>query len=196
MKREREGERDAMVELKSVIKISALKDEHLYIKAPALVFNSQEELQEDFIQGRLEKDFIAVVRYQGPKSNGMPELHKLMPPLGALQDKGFKVAIITDGRMSGASGKVASAIHLYPEAVDGGLISKIENGDTIEMDIRNGTIKLLVDKEVLEKREVLAVELEKNRHGFGRELFSAIRENISSSETGATIFKLVGEENS
>jgi len=181
---------------KSVIKTSALKDEHLYIKAPALVFNSQEELQEDFIQGKLEKDFIAVVRYQGPKSNGMPELHKLMPPLGALQDKGFKVAIITDGRMSGASGKVASAIHLYPEAVEGGLISKIENGDIIEMDIRNGTIKLLVDKEVLEKREVKQIDLEKNRHGFGRELFSAIRENISSSETGATIFKLVGEENS
>lgn len=181
---------------KSVIKTSALKDEYLYIKAPAVVFNSQEELQKDFIQGKLEKDFIAVVRYQGPKSNGMPELHKLMPPLGALQDKGFKVAIITDGRMSGASGKVASAIHLYPEAVEGGLISKIENGDMIEMDIKNGTIKLLVDKEVLEKREVKQIDLEKNRHGFGRELFSTVRENVSSSETGATIFKLVGEEKS
>jgi|TARA_R110002033_G_scaffold29007_5_gene65321 phosphogluconate dehydratase len=180
---------------KSVIKTSALKHEYLYIKAPAVVFNSQEELQKEFVQGKLEKDFIAVIRYQGPKANGMPELHKLMPPLGALQDKGFKVAIITDGRMSGASGKVASAIHLYPEAIEGGLISKIENGDMIEMDVKNGTIKLLVEKEVLEKREVKQINLEKNRHGFGRELFSSIRENVSSSETGATIFKLVGEEN-
>ncbi|WP_419763610.1 MAG: phosphogluconate dehydratase [Arcobacter sp.] len=181
---------------KSVIKTSALKDEQLYIKAPALVFNSQEDLQKEFILGNLEKDFIAVVRYQGPKANGMPELHKLMPPLGALQDKGFKVAIVTDGRMSGASGKVASAIHLYPEAVDGGLICKIENGDMIEMDIRNGTIKLLVDDQTLKNREIKKIDLEKNRHGFGRELFSTIRENVSTSETGATIFKLVGEENS
>lgn len=181
---------------KSVIKTSALKEEYLYIKVPAVVFNSQEELQKEFVQGKLEKDFIAVIRYQGPKANGMPELHKLMPPLGALQDKGFKVAIITDGRMSGASGKVASAIHLYPEAVEGGVISKIENGDMIEMDIKNGTIKLLVEEEVLEKRDVKQIDLEKNRHGFGRELFSTVRENVSSSETGATIFKLVGEENS
>ena len=180
---------------KSVIKISALKEEYLYIKAPAVVFNSQEELQKEFVQGKLEKDFIAVIRYQGPKANGMPELHKLMPPLGALQDKGFKVAIITDGRMSGASGKVASAIHLYPEAIEGGLIAKIENADMIEMDVKNGTIKLLIDKEILEKREIKQINLEKNRHGFGRELFSSIRENVSSSETGATIFKLVGEEN-
>jgi phosphogluconate dehydratase len=181
---------------KSVIKTSALKEECLYIKAPAVVFNSQEELQKEFASGKLEKDFIAVVRYQGPKANGMPELHKLMPPLGVLQDKGFKVAIVTDGRMSGASGKVASAIHLYPEAIEGGLISKIENGDMIEMDIKNGTIKLLVDKETLEKREVKLLDLDKNRHGMGRELFSTIRENVSSSESGATIFKLVGEENS
>ena len=181
---------------KSVIKTSALKDDFLYIKAPAVVFDSQEELQIEFMKGNLEKDFIAVVRYQGPKANGMPELHKLMPPLGVLQDKGFKVAIITDGRMSGASGKVASAIHLYPEAIDGGLIAKIENDDMIEMDIKSGTIKLLVEKEVLDKREVKKIDLEKNRHGFGRELFSSIREKVSSSETGATIFKLVGEENS
>jgi len=181
---------------KCVIKTSALKDEYLYIKAPAIVFNSQEELQKEFVSGNLEKDFIAVVIYQGPKANGMPELHKLMPPLGVLQEKGFKVAIITDGRMSGASGKVASAIHLYPEAIEGGIISKIENGDIIEMDIKSGVIKLFVDKEVMKKREIKNIDLTKNRHGFGRELFSAIRENVSSSESGATIFKLIGEENS
>ncbi len=180
---------------KSVIKTSALKEELLYIKAPAIVFNSQEELQKEFTKGNLEKDFIAVVRYQGPKSNGMPELHKLMPPLGVLQEKGFKVAIITDGRMSGASGKVASAIHLYPEAIEGGVISKIENGDLIEMDIKNGTLNILLEDDVLEKRVANKVNLEKNRYGLGVELFSTIRENVSSSETGATIFKLPGEEN-
>lgn len=180
---------------KSVIKISALKEELLYIKAPAVVFNSQEELQKEFAKGNLEKDFIAVVRYQGPKSNGMPELHKLMPPLGVLQDKGFKVAIITDGRMSGASGKVASAIHLYPEAIEGGIISKVEDGDLIEMDIKNGTLNILLEDDILEKRVAKNINLEKNRYGLGVELFSTIRANISSSETGATIFKLPGEEN-
>lgn len=180
---------------KSVIKTSALKEELLYIKAPAVVFNSQEELQSEFAKGNLEKDFVAVVRYQGPKSNGMPELHKLMPPLGVLQEKGFKVAIITDGRMSGASGKVASAIHLYPEAIENGVISKIENGDLIEMDVKNGTLNLLLEDDVIKNRVAQKVDLSNNRHGLGVELFSKIRENVSSSETGATIFKLVGEEN-
>lgn len=179
---------------KSVIKISALKEDNMYIKAPCVVFNSQEELQEEFKKGKLEKDFIAVVRYQGPKSNGMPELHKLMPPLGVLQEKGFKVAIVTDGRMSGASGKVASAIHLYPEAVEGGIIAKIEDGDLLEMDIKNGTLNLFVEDEVLNSRKIKKPNLERNRYGLGVELFSSIRENVSSSETGATIFKLVGEE--
>ena len=125
----------------------------------------------------------------------MPELHKLMPPLGVLQDKGFKVAIITDGRMSGASGKVASAIHLYPEAIEGGIISKVEDGDLIEMDIKNGTLNILLEDDILEKRVAKNINLEKNRYGLGVELFSTIRANISSSETGATIFKLPGEEN-
>ena len=178
----------------SVIKVSALKDEQFYIKAPALVFNSQEELQNSFKKGKLEKDFIAIVRYQGPKANGMPELHGLLPPLGVLQDKGFKVAIITDGRMSGASGKVPSAIHLSPEAKEGGLISKIEDGDIIELDIKKGEIKVFIDDEVLNNREIKEVNLESNTHGFGRELFTAIRANISSAKEGATIFRLSGEE--
>ncbi len=119
---------------RSVIKTSALKPEQFIIEAEAIVFESQESLQTAFKKGELEKDFIAVVRYQGPKANGMPELHGLMPPLGVLQDKGFKVAIITDGRMSGASGKVPSAIHFSPEALDGGMLAKVKTGDTIRFD--------------------------------------------------------------
>ena len=179
---------------KSVIKTSALKEELLFIEAPAIVFETQEELQVLFKKGELEKDFIAVVRYQGPKANGMPELHGLMPPLGVLQDKGFKVAIVTDGRMSGASGKVPSAIHLSPEASSNGMIAKIETGDMIRFDVKNGKIELLIDDEILEKREIVKPNCESNMHGFGRELFSSIRANISSAENGATIFELPGEE--
>ena len=180
----------------SIIKTSALKKEQLYIKAPAIIFHSQEELQEAFINGKLEKDFIAVVSFQGPKSNGMPELHKLMPPLGVLQEKGFKVAIITDGRMSGASGKVPSAIHLSPEAIDGGLIAKIQDDDLIEFDVENGIINILLDKDVLEKRKIVKPSLDHNRYGLGRELFVNVRANVCSAKEGATIFKLVGEEDS
>ena len=179
---------------RSVIKSSALKDEHMMIEAPAIVFNSQEELQKAFKSGELEKDFIAVVRYQGPKSNGMPELHGLMPPLGALQDKGFKVAILTDGRMSGASGKVPSAIHLTPEATDGGVISKIKTGDLIKFDVENGVVELIIDALELENRIIELPDLSGNFHGFGRELFSSIRVNVGSAEEGATIFDLIGEE--
>ncbi len=179
---------------RSVIKTSALKDSLLYIEAPAIVFESQEALQSAFKAGELERDFIAVVRYQGPKANGMPELHGLMPPLGVLQDKGFKVAIITDGRMSGASGKVPSAIHLSPEAKDGGLIAKVCTGDIIRLDIEHGTMQVMVDDETLANRSVEAVDFTANRHGFGRELFATIRQNVGSAENGGSIFDLTGEE--
>lgn len=179
---------------RSVIKTSALKKEQLFIEAPAIVFDSQEALQSAFKEGKLERDFVAVVRYQGPKSNGMPELHGLMPPLGVLQDKGFKVAIITDGRMSGASGKVPSAIHLSPEAKEGGLISKIESGDMICMDIDRGEITVMVESSILKARSAREPNLSHNQHGFGRELFSTIRQHISSAEVGASIFTLPGEE--
>lgn len=179
---------------RSVIKTSALKDEHMVIKASAIVFNSQEELQKAFKTGKLEKDFIAVVRYQGPKSNGMPELHGLMPPLGVLQDKGFKVAILTDGRMSGASGKVPSAIHLTPEASEGGVIAKIKTGDLIKFDVENGVVELIIDETELANREIELPDVSSNVHGFGRELFSTIRANVGSAEEGATIFDLVGQE--
>ena len=179
---------------RSVIKTSALKDQNLIIEAEAAVFDSQEALQEAFKRGELERDFIAVVRYQGPRANGMPELHGLMPPLGVLQERGFHVAIITDGRMSGASGKVASAIHMSPEASHGGVLAKIHNGDRIRFDVQKGEVTLLVDTQTLEARTVELPILEGNRYGFGRELFSAIRASVKSAEEGAGIFESIGEE--
>jgi len=181
---------------RSVIKTSALNQSQMLIEAPAMVFESQEELQASFKAGELEKDFIAVIRFQGPKANGMPELHGLMPPLGVLQDKGFKVAIITDGRMSGASGKVISAIHVTPEAKDDGIIAKVQTGDIIKMDIENGVLELLVDEDILKNRESSKEKTSLSRFGFGRELFSNIRANVGSAEEGASIFDLVGEEKS
>lgn len=179
---------------RGVIKTSALKQNHLLIEADAVVFDSQEALQRAFREGELDRDFIAVVRYQGPKANGMPELHGLMPPLGVLQDRGFKVAIVTDGRMSGASGKVPSAIHVVPEAAEGGMLSKILTGDRIRLDVEKGELTLLVDYAELEKREPEEGDLSLNRHGFGRELFSAIRRSVGNAEEGAAIFDITGKE--
>jgi len=179
---------------RSVIKTSALKPEQFFIEAKAMVFESQESLQSAFKAGKLEKDFIAVVRFQGPKSNGMPELHGLMPPLGVLQDKGFKVAIVTDGRMSGASGKVPSAIHVSPEAADGGVLAKIEDGDMIRFDIENGVIELLVEDDVITSRESSNPDLSSNRYGFGRELFVSMRASVGTAEEGACVFDISGKE--
>ncbi|EIF51324.1 phosphogluconate dehydratase [Sulfurovum sp. AR] len=179
---------------RSVIKTSALKPEQFFIEAPAIVFESQEALQDAFHKGELEKDFIAVVRYQGPKANGMPELHGLMPPLGSLQDKGYKVAIITDGRMSGASGKVPSAIHFSPEALDGGLLAKVKTGDRIRFDAKKGEIMLLVDDRELKERTVDRPDLSGNTHGFGRELFVSVRQSVGMAEEGASLFDISGKE--
>ncbi len=151
-------------------------------------------MQKAFKDGELEKDFIAVVRFQGPKSNGMPELHGLMPPMGVLQDKGFKVAIVTDGRMSGASGKVPSVIHVTPEAKEGGILSKIKTGDKISLDLKTQSINLLINKDDLLARQNETIDLSSNFMGIGRELFTTISGNISDAEDGATIFKLPGEE--
>lgn len=178
----------------SVIKTSALKEAQLFIEAPAKVFHTQEALQSAFKAGKLHQDFIAVVLFQGPKANGMPELHGLMPPLGLLQDQGYKVAIITDGRMSGASGKVPSAIHLSPEALESETLRKIQDGDMIRFDVKNGELSLLVSDEVLDLREINCVSLQESHYGFGRELFSSVRKSVSSAKDGATVFKLVGEE--
>lgn len=169
----------------SVIKTSALPISDCIIEAPAVVFEDQHELETAFKNGELEKDFIAVVRFQGPKARGMPELHKLTPPLGVLQDKGFNVALVTDGRMSGASGKVPAAIHLTPEALDGGMISKIENGDIINLNCDTGHLTLLVDEETLAKRDTVQHVLNGHHIGMGRELFGFMRQNLSSADTGA-----------
>jgi len=179
---------------RSVIKISALKPEQMLIEGTARVFETQEALQEAFKAGELEHDFIAVVRFQGPGANGMPELHGLMPPLGALQDKGYKVAIVTDGRMSGASGKVPAAIHVTPEASHGGLLAKVQSGDRIVLDVHKKKLELLVDEVELASRKASRPDLKGNRHGIGRELFALMRDNVGSAEEGATIFDAVGEE--
>ncbi|PCH96153.1 MAG: phosphogluconate dehydratase [Gammaproteobacteria bacterium] len=169
----------------SVLKTSSLRDGSYVIKAPAIVFEDQHELQTAFDNGELEKDFVAVVRFQGPKARGMPELHKLTPPLGVLQDKGFKVALVTDGRMSGASGKVPAAIHLCPEALDGGLIAKVKTGDMINLDGETGELTLLVDEQELASRDVALFQVNGHHQGMGRELFGFMRRNLSSAETGA-----------
>ena len=169
----------------SVLKTSSLREGSFVIKAPAVVFEDQHELDIAFNAGELDRDFIAVVRFQGPKARGMPELHKLTPPLGVLQDKGFKVALVTDGRMSGASGKVPAAIHLCPEALDGGLIAKIQTGDMILLDGESGELTLLVEESELSKRENSVFKVNGHHQGMGRELFGFMRRNLSSAETGA-----------
>ena len=169
----------------SVLKTSSLREGSFVIKAPAVVFEDQHELDDAFHRGELEKDFIAVVRFQGPKARGMPELHKLTPPLGVLQDKGFKVALVTDGRMSGASGKVPAAIHLCPEALDGGLIAKIKTGDMLLLDGENGELSLLLSDEEIAQRDNAIFQVNGHHQAMGRELFGFMRRNLSSAETGA-----------
>lgn len=173
---------------RSVIKISAVPEDRHIIEAPAIVFDAQEELLAAFDRGELEKDFIAVVRFQGPKANGMPELHKLTPPLAVLQNKGFRVAIVTDGRMSGASGKIPAAIHLTPEASAGGPLAKVRTGDIIRLNATVGMVNVLVDEDEWAQREVEELSDTKrhqNAHGFGRELFGGMRRNVLSAEEGA-----------
>jgi len=174
----------------SVIKVSAVKPQHRLVKAPAIVFDHQDDLLQAFKEGRLEQDFIAVIRYQGPKANGMPELHKLTPTLATLQDRGFKVALVTDGRMSGASGKVPAAIHLSPEALNGGPIGRVRDGDLIELDADNGSLRLLVDEAEFAERIPTRPDLSGNDCGMGRELFHSLRAAVNSAENGASIFEM------
>lgn len=173
---------------RAIMKTSALEAEHLIIEAPAVIFNSQYDLDADFKAGKLDKNCIVVVRYQGPQAIGMPELHKLITPLGILQDRGFKVALLTDGRLSGASGKVPAAIHVTPEAYTGGLLSKVQEGDIIRINGQTGEMTLLVDEQELKNRPVQAIEFDDSYMGFGRELFSGIRQHLSSAENGADSF--------
>jgi phosphogluconate dehydratase len=170
---------------RAVIKTSAVRPERHRVEAPAIVFNDQEELMAAFDRGELRRDFIAVVRYQGPRANGMPELHKLTPPLGVLQDEGFNVALVTDGRMSGTSGKVPAAIHVTPECLAGGPLAKIRTGDLIRLDATEGILEARVADDVLASRPVEAVDLTPSHFGLGRELFAMFRANAASAEQGA-----------
>lgn len=174
---------------KAVIKVSAVQEQHQTVSAPAKVFSSQVALQDAFTAGELNTDFIAVIKEQGPKAKGMPELHKLTPVMATLQDQGYKVAIVTDGRMSGASGKVPAAIHLAPEAVEGGIIAKIHEGDLITLDAPNGDLILHVSDEELAKREHV-ISYTEPTYGTGRELFAGFRNIVSSADLGASAFGL------
>ncbi|WP_024298787.1 phosphogluconate dehydratase [Methylomicrobium lacus] len=171
---------------RGVSKVSAVSKDHREVQAPAVVFDDQDDMMAAFKRGELDKDFIAVIRFQGPKSNGMPELHKLTPPLGLLQDKGYKVALLTDGRMSGASGKIPSAIHMCPECADGGPLAKVRNGDMIYLNTETGEVNVLVDKDEFNARKPAVNSAKDHHHGMGRELFAGFRLNASSAETGAT----------
>ncbi|WP_339950586.1 phosphogluconate dehydratase [uncultured Albimonas sp.] len=172
---------------RAVIKVSAVKAENQVIEAPARVFHDQESVKAAFKAGEFDRDMIVVVRFQGPKANGMPELHSLTPPLGVTLDRGHKVALVTDGRMSGASGKVPSAIHLSPEAADGGPIARIRDGDVIRLDAAAGTLEVLVDAAEFEAREPARPDLSANQEGIGRELFAAFRASVGAAETGGAV---------
>jgi len=173
---------------RSVIKVSAVPEERHVIEAPARVFGSQAELQAAFQAGELDRDVVCVVRWQGPQANGMPELHKLTPPLAVLQGKGFQVALVTDGRMSGASGKVPAAIHVSPEACAGGPLARVLDGDIVRLDAVAGTLDVLVDAAEWNARppaQIPPAQALDNTLGFGRELFAGFRRNALSAEEGA-----------
>ncbi|MEJ1128300.1 phosphogluconate dehydratase [Variovorax sp. CCNWLW225] len=173
---------------RSVIKVSSVPDDRHVIEAPARVFDSQAALQQAFTAGELERDVVCVVRWQGPQANGMPELHKLTPPLSVLQGKGFRVALVTDGRMSGASGKIPAAIHVSPEAAAGGPLAKVRDGDVIRLDAVAGTLAVLVPDDEWAERELAKLPEAKriaDGHGLGRELFAGMRRNALTAEEGA-----------
>ncbi len=173
---------------RSVIKISAVPDDRHVIEAPCRVFDSQDALHKAFAGNELNHDVVCVVRWQGPQANGMPELHKLTPPLAVLQGKGFRVALVTDGRMSGASGKVPAAIHVSPEAAAGGPLARVRDGDRIRLDANAGTLQVLVPDAVWAAREVVSMPQAlraANGVGMGRELFNNMRKNATTAEEGA-----------
>jgi phosphogluconate dehydratase len=170
---------------RAVIKVSAVKAERWVVEAPAVVFDDQAEVGEAFRRGELDRDVVAVVRFQGPRVNGMPELHALTPWLGVLQDRGHKVALVTDGRMSGASGRVPAAIHVTPEAADGGPLARLRTGDVVRLDARAGRLEALVDAAEWARRTPAEPDLGRYARGLGRELFAGFRARVGGAETGA-----------
>jgi phosphogluconate dehydratase len=174
----------------SVIKTSAIDSKHRIVTAPAAVFDSQEEFLDAFQAGALDRDFIAVLRYQGPKSLGMPELHKLTPALGVLQDRGHKVALVTDGRMSGASGKVPAAIHLTPEAAADGPLARLADGDVLTLDADAGTLAAHIDDQQFANRVPTGRAPTPDEWvGTGRELFASMRAAVGPADEGASVFR-------
>jgi phosphogluconate dehydratase len=176
---------------RACIKISAVDEDRWIVEAPARVFADQAEVQAAFKAGELDRDVVVVCRFQGPRANGMPELHKLTPPLGVLQNRGHRVALLTDGRMSGASGKVPAAIHLSPEALGGGPIARLRDGDIVRIDAVAGTLDALVDAAEWEQRE--PAQPPKQRPGTGRELFGLMRHGASTAEEGASAMLALAE---
>jgi phosphogluconate dehydratase len=175
---------------RAIMKISAVKPEHHVVEAPALTFDSQEAFMHAYKAGHLNRDFVAVIRFQGPRANGMPELHALTPALANLQDAGHHVAMVTDGRMSGASGKVPAAIHVSPEILAGGPLGLVRDGDIIRVDATSGTLEALVPDAVWAARKMAVADLTSSHIGMGRELFSVFRNAISEAEQGAATFPL------
>jgi phosphogluconate dehydratase len=169
-----------------VLKTSAVKPEHRVIEAPAMVFDDQDDMLTAFQNGELEKDFIAVIRFQGPKANGMPELHKLTPSLGVLQDRGFRVALVTDGRMSGASGKVPAAIHITPEALEGGNIGRVQTGDMMRLNANTGELEVMIDDSEFEARTV--PDAPKRSLTVGRNIFTPFQQLVGRANEGASVF--------
>ena len=170
---------------RAVIKVSAVKPEHRVVEAPALVFDDQAQVLAAFKQGLLERDVVVVVRSQGPRANGMPELHKLTPALSVLQSRGHHVALVTDGRMSGASGTVPAAIHVSPESLAGGPLARVRDGDVLRLDATRGLLQALVNEADWAARELAPAGTLGKQHGSGRELFGLFRQNVTDAESGA-----------
>jgi phosphogluconate dehydratase len=173
---------------RAVIKVSAVPGDRLVIEAPAVIFHGQDEVKQAFDRGELDRDFVAVVRFQGPKAIGMPELHQLTPTLSVLQARGHRVALVTDGRMSGASGQVPAAIHVTPEAIDAGPLGKLRDGDVIRLDTIAGTLEAKVASGEWNARTQAHADLSAHHVGMGRELFANLRNAVGSADAGATIF--------
>ena len=169
-----------------VMKVSAVAEDKRIVTAPARIFHDQDDVKAAFKAGELTEDVIVVIRFQGPQANGMPELHSLTPLLTIMQERGQKVALVTDGRMSGASGKVPSAIHISPEALAGGPLACLKDGDIIKVDAVNGTLDVLTEG-ALDRPKTIA-DMSANSFGTGRELFEIFRRNVGTAETGASVF--------
>ena len=169
---------------RAIVKVSAVADAHRIVEAPARIFHDQNAVQEAFEAGQLDGDAIIVLRFQGPAANGMPELHKLTPALTVLQERGFKTALVTDGRMSGASGKVPAAIHVTPEAAQGGPLAKLRDGDMIRLDSESGELSCAED---LSARPLVEADIKNLAPGLGRNLFGLLKKQVSSAEKGASL---------